>query len=84
MSLLVNISETKHVIKKLSTDIIVTSKVLIVKSKRKYIALSFNISTFYPNLHYLKFIKLSICPPDAGVTPSAKGLYILLTACKYI
>ena len=39
VSLPFNISETKHVIKKLTTDIIVTSKVLIDKSERKYIAI---------------------------------------------
>ena len=41
VSLPFNISETKHVIKKLTTDVIVTSKVLVDKSKRKHIAISF-------------------------------------------
>ena len=41
VSLPFNISETKHVNKKLTTDIIVTSKVLVDKSKRKHIAISF-------------------------------------------
>ena len=38
MSLSFNISETKHVIKKLTSNITVTSKLVIDKSKRKYIA----------------------------------------------
>ena len=43
VSLSFNISETKHVIKKLTTDIIITYKVLIDKSKRKCTA---DISSF--------------------------------------
>ena len=35
-----NISKTKHVINKVTTDIILTSKVLIDKPKQKYIAIS--------------------------------------------
>ena len=40
VSLSFNISKIKHVIKKLTTDITLTSKVLIDKLKQKYIAIS--------------------------------------------
>ena len=40
LSLFINISETKHVTKKLTTDIIVTPKVLMNKTIKFYIAVS--------------------------------------------
>ena len=40
MLLSFNISETKHVIKKLTTEVTVTLKVLINKPVKKYIAVS--------------------------------------------
>ena len=74
------ISEIKHVIKNLTTDIIVTSMVLIDKRKLKHMPYPFKLSIFhYIWLHFFEDRMTEVLTPDIyGAHWSQLTVYIHL------
>ena len=78
MSLFFNISETKHVIKKLTTDIIITPKVLIESQKENVLPYPFKVGKFWPTRGLIgrHLRRYSLMPTSFSRATVEKVLYL--------